>query len=79
MLGTVVGMKTPHITKPPAETRLLNQMNSGAGSFVVLVICCGYSFEIAIWSLSCQGKPFNCVKMLNLHLCRADPTPKCHT
>lgn len=34
----------------------VNQMNGGAGFFVVLVICCGYSLEIAIWLPSCRGK-----------------------
>lgn len=55
------------------NTTPVNQMNSGAGFFVVLGICCGYSFEIAIWLLSCRGgKSFTCTKVLNLHLCRAD-------
>lgn len=60
------------------NTTPVNQMNSGAGFFVVLGICCGYSFEIAIWLLSCRGG-----KVIYLHKSAESAPlsrrPKCHT
>lgn len=44
-----------HYKATSRNTTPVNQMNGGAGFFVVLVICCGYSLEITIWFLSCRG------------------------